>query len=364
MGLWSHFRLDLIMIKTMVPERAGLVEPAASVLAARILSTPKPVEQFVLPELYCPFGSAVSRHAEVVDAGTNAWVRQHGFFAQERDYKRFSAVRLGWLAARTHPSSTRENLQNVADWCSWFFIRDDYYDECGIGRYPAALIDLHTRFLEVLRGMQPTREDTPLTRALYDLWSRTQAAAPDVWKERFVHHMEEFFDAGVWESRNRLTGMTPAVAIYLKMRPYAGGLYPFMDMFDFTEQVALPSELRDDPVVQRLTTMANNIVCWSNDIMSLSKEIQHGEIHNLVLSMRLHQQLTLQQAVDRAAALHDAEVRAFRELELRLPSRAGVVHPEIKRYVSVLGRFIRGSLDWLYTSRRYLIPATPVAPVP
>jgi hypothetical protein len=348
-----------MMIKTMVPDHAGWIESTRSLPHVQQPAMPEPIDQLVLPELYCPFGSAVNQHAAVVDEGTNAWVRHHGFFPQNSDYQRFSAVRLGWLAARTHPSATRENLQTVADWCSWFFIRDDYCDETGVGQYPEALVDLHTRFLEILRGNKPTREDSCLTHALHELWDRTQATAPDGWKHRFVHHLVDFFDAGVWEARNRATSVVPAVATYLKMRPFAGGLYAFTDLFDITEAVCLPRELRDHPVPQRLTTMANNIVCWSNDIMSLSKEIQQGEIHNLVLSIRHHQHLTLQEAINRAAALHDAEVRAFIDLELRLPSRNGVGNPELKHYASVLRRFIRGSFDWLYTSKRYLVPIGP-----
>src|SRR5687768_15027492 len=112
------------MIKTMVPDRVRRVESASSVPPARRSALLEPMEQLVLPELYCPFGSRVSPHAEIVEAGTNAWVRHRGFFAQEADYQRFSAVHVGWLAARTHPTATSENLQKVADWCAWLFIRD------------------------------------------------------------------------------------------------------------------------------------------------------------------------------------------------------------------------------------------------
>lgn len=346
------------MIKTIQPRLSRPEESTRAIAPTRDLVAPEWVEHFVLPELYCPFTSAVNQYAEIVDLGTKAWVRRHGLFAQEADYQRFSAVRLGWLAARTNPTATREHLQTVTDWCSWFFIRDDYCDECGIGRFPQALSALHARFLEVLRGAQPTVEDSALTHALHELWSRTQQAAPDPWKQRFVHNLERFFDAGVWEAQNRARDRIPTVAMYMKMRPYTGGLYAYFDLFDISEQICLPRDVREYAAVQRLTTMANNIVCWANDIMSLPKEIKQGDVHNLVLSMRQTQRLTLQEAVNRAAALHDAEVRAFIELELRLPARNGIVDPELKRYTSVLRSFVRGSLDWLYTSGRYLVPDT------
>jgi 5-epi-alpha-selinene synthase len=105
--------------------------------------------------------------------------------------------------------------------------------------------------------------------------------------------------------------------------------------------------------------MANNVVCWSNDIISLDKEMKRGDVHNLVLALRCEHQLVLQEAIDHAGELHDAEVRAFIDLEPRLPSFGAAVDAELARYVVILRSWMRGNLDWSHASGRYR-PAKPV----
>ncbi len=343
------------MLKVMLPQLSE------SLRAPLIHSKPQKrvpaesVEQLVLPELFCPFTSVFNRHADVVDTRTIAWVRHHHLLIQETDYQRFSVVRLGWLAARTNPTASLNSLQMVTDWCSWFFIRDDYCDERGIGTRPEALRSLHARFLAILGGAPLDAEDTTLAAALHELWHRTLPETTEAWRCRFVDNLQTFFEAGVWEAMNRADEVIPDVTTYLKMRPFTGGLYAYIDLFELSEEVCLPNYVLEDSTVEQLTTKANNAVCWANDIMSLAKEIKQGDIHNVILSMRQRQTLTLQQAVDRAAALHDAEVRAFIELELRLPSFNDKVDAQLQRYTATLRGFMRGSLDWLYTSARYLV---------
>ena len=72
--------------------------------------------------------------------------------------------------------------------------------------------------------------------------------------------------------------------------------------------------------MRRLSLMAINVVCWSNDLLSLAKELQHGDRHNLVIALRTQYRLPLREAINRAAELHNAEVRAFLTLEARLGS--------------------------------------------
>ncbi|MBA3944457.1 MAG: hypothetical protein H0X37_07820 [Herpetosiphonaceae bacterium] len=343
------------MLKVMLPQLPESLRSPLIPSVPQKWEPAEPVEQLVLPELYCPFISVLNQHAEVVDTRTIAWVRHHHLLVREADYQHFSVVRLGWLAARTNPTASLNSLQMVTDWCSWFFIRDDYCDEWGIGTRPEALRRLHARFLAILGGTPLDPEDSALAGALHELWQRTLPETTESWRRRFVANLQTFFAAGVWEATNRAEEIIPDVTTYLKMRPFTGGLYAYIDLFELSEEICLPNDVLQDFTVQQLTTKANNAVCWANDIMSLAKEIKQGDIHNVILSMRQKQTLTLQQAVDRAAALHDAEVRAFIELELRLPSFGFEVDEQLHRYTSTLRGFMRGSLDWLYTSARYLV---------
>lgn len=312
------------------------------------------MKQLILPDLDCPFPSAINRHADAVDQAAIEWARRMGLLAAEGDYRRISAVKIGWLIGRAYPTTPLTELQLLTDWTTWGFLWDDQCGQPGIGDQPERLATIHTRFVDVLKGAQPTLADGSLVLGLYDLRERIRERAAPAAMARFVNSVEEFFAACVWEATNRKRGITPDLATYIKMRPFSGGLYTYIELIEIIEQMTLPPRVREHPTVQRLTLTANNVVCWTNDIVSLGKELKQGDVHNLVLALQHKHRLTLQEAMDRAAALHAAEVRSFIDLELRLPSFGRLTDAQLKAHVSVLRSWMRGNLDWSYTSGRYL----------
>jgi Terpene synthase family 2, C-terminal metal binding len=102
-----------------------------------------------------------------------------------------------------------------------------------------------------------------------------------------------------------------------------------------------------------LAQMTNNVISWANDLVSLDKERQQGDVHNLVLILAHEQRLPLQAAVDRVVALHDAEVRAFIALTKRLPTFAPAVDADLDRYVIGMRFWMRANLDWSIAAARY-----------
>jgi len=308
-----------------------------------------------VPELYCPFPPAVNRAVDLVDAGAVEWARQWYLLPTEAAYVHLSAARLGWLAARTHPRATQDALQLVADWLAWFFIRDDYWDDVGLGRKPDEIERLDTQLLAVLHhGMAGPRAE-PLAGALADLWQRTRQVTSSRWQARFVSNLEAFFQAGRWEAANRVQADVPSVLTYIAMRPFTGGLYAYLDLYDWTERIDLPAFTREHPAMVRLRLLANHIVCWTNDLLSFAKESQQQDVHNLVLTLRHHHRISLQEAIDRAVAIHDSDVREFIDTASQLPTWGVVIDAQVHHYVTVLSTFIRGHHDWAMLSQRYIM---------
>src|SRR5262249_50739803 len=132
-----------------------------------------------------------------------------------------------------------------------------------------------------------------------------------------------------------------------------GAVYTAFALIEICERMELPSAVRGNHLVRRLARISNNIICWGNDLFSLEKELRHGDPANLVVALRAEYELTLQTAVSRAAEMHDAEVRAFLELESRLPSFGAWADAMLERYVAGLRSWMRGSFDWSHTTGRY-----------
>ncbi len=337
------------MMKVRLPDTTRPVTTSPNPPAAR-----ETLEHVVLPELYCPFPSAINRSLEVVSQQTIAWARRFKLLDGQAAYERLDAMRIGLLTARAHPYTPLAELQLVTDWTTWLFILDDHCDELGIGKHPLQLQALHHRTLTILRGAVVTDQDNPMLRALHDLRERLLLKASAAWMLRFITSCQECLDASVWEATNRAGGIIPDVTTYIKMRAFTGGMYPYVALFEVTEDINLPSSVTKDAQIIQLTRSAINVVCWSNDILSLGKEMKMGDVHNLVLTLQHKYHLSLKESIARAAALHDNEVRSFINVEQRLPSFGAAIDLELQRYLGMLRSWMRGNLDWSYTSYRYL----------
>ncbi|WP_022947541.1 terpene synthase family protein [Methylohalobius crimeensis] len=306
-----------------------------------------------VPEFYCPFPERVNPYADIAHQHTLDWVRRFELVVDDDAFRRLAASRFGWLAARAYPTAAEEELKLVSDWNTWLFIRDDQCDETGVGKDPAKLTFLHERFLNILMGCPCSTEDGGLDKALQDLWSRMRARGSLSWQARFIHSVEEYFESSVWEAKNRSREVYPDVATYTKMRPYTGGLYTDIELIEIIERISLPLEIRKHTAIEQLALMANNVVCWSNDVLSLQKELEQEDIHNLVIALSYEHELDLQEAVVRATEMCNEEVRKFIALEERLPLFPTRHAQGVRRYVEILRSWMRGNLDWGYESARY-----------
>jgi len=306
-----------------------------------------------LPSLYCPFPQTLSPYVEDAEQHTTGWVRQFNLLPDPIAFRRFCMARFGSLAAATHPQASRAALDLIADWCSWLFILDDQCDESGLGARPDDLVALHRRLLALLRGAEPSIHDGPLALGLCDLRPRTLAYGNTAWMRRFTAQIENYFAAGVWEASNRARGDIPDVATYVAMRPYTGGIFAYVELLNATAGVELPPSIRKHPVVQQLTCLANNVICWANDILSYAREQAQGDVHNLVLVLQREQRLTLQQAVDWVTEHHDTEMMAFLTAEAALPQFSPTIDAALDQYVELLRSMIRGSFDWAYATARH-----------
>jgi len=252
------------------------------------------IEDTTLPTLYCPFPSAVNPHREAVHEHTFAWARRFGLMKDEAAIARLQNAMVDSLVARAYPRASRDPLAIITDWLTWLFVLDDECDEAEIGKRPERLAALQAKCLKVLSSPRSEnrpalprpridRPDVALIQGLYDLRGRMETLMSRAWMDRYAVSIAEYFEAGVWEARNRELGVWPDSATYTRMRPFAGGMYILLDLIDLTESDTLPLVARKHPYFQRLMLITSNAVLWCNDLFSLPKERAHHDMHNLAL---------------------------------------------------------------------------------
>src|SRR5262249_25497706 len=85
------------------------------------------------------------------------------------------------------------------------------------------------------------------------------------WQQRFLFHLTDLFAAISLETAHRAHRQILSVQDYIALRRRASGM--------FNENIS----------IQELLQTACDIICWTNDVYSLQKELASAELHNLVV---------------------------------------------------------------------------------
>ncbi len=304
-----------------------------------------------LPRHPCPCSEKISPFVDQVHQHTIEWVKQFQLGSDTHIFEHLQLSRFGQLAALTYPDATLDRLKIISDWNTWFFVINDQCDKSGLGKHPDQLSTLHNRCLEILSGYLIKSGDLPLIHALHDLYQRLQQLASPTWMLRFAKNTAEYFEATLWEAQNRSYNRWPNTDNYMLMCPFSSGLYIVIDLIEIAEDMRIPCIVRLHPNLIKLINLTNNVVCWSNDIIALTRETSHGDMHNMVIVMQHELNISQQDALNLIMKLIDAQIQQFQALEKKLPKFADYPGQHVQRYVAVLRSWIRGNLDWAYESK-------------
>lgn len=308
------------------------------------------------PSIFEPHAAPINRYAELVEREGIAWVLR--FFPSVAlspgRLRKLQSAKFARLAARGLPRAPLGGLRLVCDWITWLFFYDDALcDDVATSADPLTRMhEAQTRMLSALRGVPPLASDSPLVHMLAELGARTAAWAAQGFMPRFIAEVERYFQSNVWELRNLLHQLQPTLPIYLKMRPFTGAAGLVFGLIELIRGDALEA-VREHVVIQQLELLANNAICWANDIGSLEKEMHEHNPHNLVLVLQADQQMALDEALARAVTMQSAEEDAFDALSHSLCDYEGLVAPAVLGYVADLRSFVRGNFVWMQETMRY-----------
>ena len=311
------------------------------------------METITQPTLYYPFSSPLHPHVDLVEQRALDWACQFQIIPNDMVYQHVANVKATWLLGWAYPQAPLDALQLIADWNIWILMWDDFCGSGNLGRQPRRIAAMQEHFLTILRGTPPEHYDGPLAWGLHDIRQRLAAHASDAWVQRFSSSVELFFSACEWEATNRVHHRIPDIETYLQMRPWAIGLYPYLDLFDITDDTPVPSLVRMHPVVHHATLLAAQIICWANDIVSFEKELAQDDWHNLVLILHHTEQMPLQQAIQEVANQHDAAMQIFVDLDSHMPSFAPPLNRSLQHYLATLRSWVSANIQWSQLTGRY-----------
>jgi len=307
------------------------------------------------PALYCPFPTRLNPLVEQADAHTTYWARAFHLINTNEVMDHYRQQRFTWMVARMFPNANLEALCIAADLNTLLFVLDDQYDEATADTEAVRKKENFEMFLEqvrrilVLHEIKTLEKHGPSLAAISDFWERICRLSTAAWQNRFAESMKRAFVANLWRIELVRQNRMPAVAEYMQFRQEFGGANFFADLVEIMENIHLPEEVRWHTTVQTLITLCSDTICYANDLFSYRKELQQGDEMNLVMLLKNHEHLTLEDAVFKATQIHDDKVKEFIRLAAQLPVFEDAVNKELLRFVNALATMMRGNIDWSWT---------------
>lgn len=300
-------------------------------------------------ELYCPFPESLNPHVYEADRHTSAWVHTFGLVKDEVTWDAYHEQKFTWMVARMFPEAPLSSLCIASDFNTLLFLWDDHLDDLSPNELNTGFERMVYQMMQIMENNKTFTLETggPILSAMSDIWQRMRQVSNKGWQGRFARSLKDAFIANMWRMKHVDNARSISLNDYIRFRPQIGGANFFLDLATLMGDINLPADLRANRQVKSIGLYCSRTICWANDLYSFSKESELGDELNLVMLLKHHHQLTLEQAVEQAVRIHNSEVALFNNTADVLTALcASAVKPLLQQYVSTLGLMMKGNIDW------------------
>ncbi|MFJ2766249.1 hypothetical protein [Streptomyces sp. NPDC087300] len=307
-----------------------------------------------LPPFYCPFPPASRPDAEEIESRAVEWITRQGAYRSRAYLDALTRARAGIVVTQAMPDAVPDRVQIAADFMYWGFTFDDgNLDEGALGDQPAEAIEFLGTMARVAEN--PRSEllpENPWAASLRDLTRRVAACATPEQTQRWITGLQTLFYGLAWETRYRARGRRPDLDTCLMIRRGSIGMEPLTSLNDMADGYLLPPEVYHSPLVRALREICWTLIICDNDLYSFNKENRRDTSYfNYVHSLAQENDTSPRDALPDAVALRDRIMNLFLALREQTTPDAP---PELRRYLTSLGLWLRANIDWATSSSRYL----------
>lgn len=312
-----------------------------------------------LPDGLWALRTPVSPFADQANTHVVAWARRHGLVRSDAAERRLASVRLGDFAARVYPAATLQDLLLATDWIAWLDVLDDQNDDRPHALDPDGFALFLAGVADVMTTAAPRPDTGPIGDALADLWARTRARAADGLCRRLHLHLLEYLAGNLHQAAYRGLGDVCDLAEYGVLRRAAGGILVTFDLIEIAGGAELPPAVYYSRVYQRLLAAAGDVVCWTNDVLTIDKEAAAGDLLNLVTVLQRAHDRTRGDALAGAGGLVAHRLDDFLGAEEDLPALVTALgldrtqRQALTACVDLLRAWMGGHAAWGISTSRY-----------
>ncbi|KAF8635373.1 hypothetical protein AX15_000378 [Amanita polypyramis BW_CC] len=324
--------------------------PAATQEPNQPISMKRAATKIILPDLvsHCDFVLHHNRYRKQVATETKEWLfRGDNLSSRKRDA--FRGLKAGLLTSMCYPDAGYLQLRAANDFLTYLFHLDnlsDDMDNCGTKSIGDAVMNS-------LYHPYTYRSSARVGRMAADFYKRISLTASPGTQQRFLETFDFFFQSVTQQAADRASGIIPDLESYIALRRDTSGCKPCWALIEYANNLHLPDEVMDHPIVRSLGEATNDVVTWSNDIFSYNVEQSKGDTHNMISVVMKERGLDLQSAVDFVGDMCKQSIDRFNKERAELPCWGPDVDQEVTIYVQGLADWIVGSLHWSFETERY-----------
>lgn len=298
-----------------------------------------------------PFPPRVSPYLTLMREKSEQWINEDYGTLPEPFLKMMKRLDGASWAAHSWPDAPLPLSISFTRALLWGIAQDDYY-----APYQAdELSKVTCRMMEVARGSVPDPEENPIIHQFSILMREFEAIATEDWIKRYICDVYEYLEGIEIDSSisYRKNINYPSIQEYIPIRRKNVAMATVNDKIELVTGI-LPDYIVAHPFVQQARNIGGDLFAWSNDLISLEKEMRDDEGLNLVLVIQNERKCPMEDAFDEAVQMYNSRVEEFMALYHDLPD-FGVYTPMVKKFMEGQGLWISGYLKWFEDTKRYSV---------
>lgn len=324
-------------------------------------------------------------HLESVHEDLNSWVKSYvcvfyyrswerqiskfwmsSWFKEDRIRNKIAALDADRLVAMMYPRTGREELLNLSKLIAWNFPWDDAIDDAALMQQPTDIIRYRDQTIEVIKeGVTSTLDKPskihadPAIQSFWEIGAAIREKGTTESNARFAFQQCLWIESCAESQIVRKASKPVTVAEYLWRREDNIGVYPLFELIFYAYRIQIPAKWRweNNANMRELWRETAWQITMLNDLLSLRRELVHGQFESLIPLLMYHESLMPQAAVDRTSEMIHASYQRFYRIEMELYAE---VDPEnidvVKTYVHAFKDLVMCNLHWSYGLKRYMDP--------
>ncbi|GAA0533888.1 terpene synthase family protein [Chitinophaga japonensis] len=304
-----------------------------------------------LPALQYPFdvqeGAHRNPYEQEIEAAISGWIDHEYLFLSEAQRAYYKKCRFGMLSSCFYPEASYEALEVGARLVLLLFIHDDYTDKFSYDELQSYLLKSGS----IMAGNHVPHDKGDMLHQFVLFRKALQPLVPATWMQRWNSDLSYFYE-GMLMERLFTAQQYPSIQQYIFLREHLIGMHIYQDITELYMPSFMPHELLFHPHVRELRQSAVRIIAWCHDYYSVEKELDAGQIMNLVLVIQQERRCSLEDAFVEMAHVHDEEVNTFLRLKEHAPD-FGPYNELFREYAHHLQLMFKGNYLWHLESGRY-----------